>query len=127
MFGVDSTELLIIALVALVVIGPKDLPRTLRYVGNWVGKARRVASQFRASFDDMVRESELQELEQKWKLENERIIQEFPSDTISDRQYDSLPPPETSDDNTVKAKDPAPKAKKTKPRATKKSKSETAS
>ena len=40
MFGIDSSELMVIALVALVVIGPKDLPRVMRTVGHWVGQAR---------------------------------------------------------------------------------------
>ena len=45
MFGIDSGELLIIALVALVVIGPKDLPRVMHTVGSWVGRARGMARQ----------------------------------------------------------------------------------
>lgn len=55
MFDVAPTEFLLVAFVALVVIGPKELPRVLRTVGNWVGKARRVAQQFRSGFDEMVR------------------------------------------------------------------------
>lgn len=78
MFGIDSSELLLIALVALVVIGPKDLPRAMRFVGYWVGRARGVSRQFRAGFDEMVRESELAEMEKKWKAENERIMREHP-------------------------------------------------
>jgi sec-independent protein translocase protein TatB len=90
MFDIASTELLLVAAVALVVIGPKDLPRVLRLVGNWVGKARAVAAQFKSGFDDMVRESELQDLEKKWQEENDRIMQAHPaepgaiSDTVSD-------------------------------------------
>lgn len=78
MFGVDSSELLLIALVALVVIGPKDLPKAMRVVGYWIGRARGVSRQFRAGFDEMVRESELAEMEKKWKEENERIMREHP-------------------------------------------------
>jgi sec-independent protein translocase protein TatB len=78
MFDIASTELLLVALVALVVIGPKDLPRVLRIIGNWVGKARGVAAQFKSGFDDMVRESELQDLEKKWQEENERILRAHP-------------------------------------------------
>jgi sec-independent protein translocase protein TatB len=80
MFDVASTELLLVAVVALVVIGPKDLPRVLRIVGNWVGKARAVAAQFKSGFDDMVRESELQDLEKKWQEENDRIMQAHPDE-----------------------------------------------
>lgn len=79
MFGVDSSELILIALVALVVIGPKDLPKAMRFVGFWVGRARGVMGQFRAGFDNMLREAELKELEAKWAAENERIMREFPS------------------------------------------------
>ena len=78
MFDIASGELLLVALVALLVIGPKDLPRVLRYVGQWVGKARRMASHFRSGIDEMVRQSELEELEQKWAAENERIMREHP-------------------------------------------------
>ncbi len=74
MFDVAPTELLLVAVVALVVIGPKDLPRAMRVVGQWVGKARGMARHFRSGFDNMMRESELAEMEQKWKEENERIM-----------------------------------------------------
>jgi sec-independent protein translocase protein TatB len=76
MFDVAPTELLLVAVVALVVIGPKDLPRVMRTVGQWVGRARGVARQFRSGFDAMIREAELEEMEKKWKAENERIMRE---------------------------------------------------
>ena len=79
MFGIDSSELLVIFLVALVVIGPKDLPRVMRTVGHWVGKARGMAGHFRAGVDNMIRESELADMEKKWKAENERIMREHPA------------------------------------------------
>ncbi len=84
MFDVASSELMLVVLVALLVIGPKDLPRVLRVVGKWVGKARGVAAHFRSGFDEMIRQSELEELEKKWKAENERIMQEHPADPPSD-------------------------------------------
>ena len=71
---------MLVVLVALLVIGPKDLPRVLRVVGKWVGKARGVAAHFRSGFDEMIRQSELEELEKKWKAENERIMREHPAD-----------------------------------------------
>jgi sec-independent protein translocase protein TatB len=101
MFDIASGELLLVALVALLVIGPKDLPRVLRVVGNWVGKARRVAGQFRSGFDEMVRESELKELEKKWAEENARIMAEHPP-----QKYDSDPPPEMTELPKPKAKKP---------------------
>ena len=78
MFDVAPTEFLLVAVVALVVIGPKDLPRVMRAVGHWVAKARDVARQFRSGFDEMVRESELKEMERKWQEENERIMRDHP-------------------------------------------------
>ena len=81
MFDVAPSEFLLVAVIALVVIGPKDLPRVMRAVGKWVGKARGVARQFRAGFDEMVRESELREMEEKWRAENERIMREHPAIT----------------------------------------------
>ena len=78
MFDIAPTELLIVALVALVVIGPKDLPRVMRTVGHWVGRARGMARHFRLGIDTMIREAELEEMEKKWRAENERIMREFP-------------------------------------------------
>lgn len=78
MFGIDSTELLVVAVVALLVIGPKELPRMMRTVGHWVGKARGVARHFRSGIDAMIREAELEELEKKWRVENEAIMREYP-------------------------------------------------
>ena len=75
---------MLVVLVALLVIGPKDLPRVLRVVGKWVGKARGVAAHFRSGFDEMIRQSELEELEKKWKAENERIMRDHPADPPAD-------------------------------------------
>ena len=79
MFDIAPTELLIVALVALVVIGPKDLPRVMRTVGQWVGRARGMARHFRSGIDTMIREAELEEMEKKWKEENERIMRDYPA------------------------------------------------
>jgi len=78
MFGIDSAELLIIAVVALVVIGPKDLPRVMRTVGQWVGRARGMARHFRSGLDTMMRESELEEMEKSWQAHNEEIMRAHP-------------------------------------------------
>lgn len=55
-------HLSIMLVVALVVVGPKDLPRLMNMAGKWAGKARAMATEFRRSFDEMARESELAEL-----------------------------------------------------------------
>jgi sec-independent protein translocase protein TatB len=83
-FGIDSGELFIIAIVALVVIGPKDLPKVMRAIGNFVARARGMAGHFRAGVDNMMREAELQDMEKLWKANNERIMREAPPPQDSD-------------------------------------------
>ncbi|MFN7533991.1 MAG: Sec-independent protein translocase protein TatB, partial [Brevundimonas sp.] len=60
--GIGGFELLVIGLVALIVVGPKDLPLLMRTVGRVMARARAMAGEFRASFDEMARQSELDEL-----------------------------------------------------------------
>ena len=78
MFDVASSEVIVLGLVALLVIPPKDLPKAMRFAGHWIGKVRGVATQFRSGFDSMIREAELAEMEKKWAAENERIMREHP-------------------------------------------------
>ncbi|HEX8578189.1 MAG TPA: Sec-independent protein translocase protein TatB [Allosphingosinicella sp.] len=78
MFDIGYSELLVIAVVALIVIGPKDLPRVMRTVGQWVGRARGMARHFRSGVDTMIREAELEEMEKKWREENDRIMRDHP-------------------------------------------------
>lgn len=78
MFDIGYSELLIIAIVALIVIGPKDLPRVMRTVGHWVGRARGMARHFRSGIDTMMREAEMEEMEQKWREDNARIMRDHP-------------------------------------------------
>ena len=74
MFDIGIGELLVIIIVAVVVIGPKDLPLAMRTAGRWIGKMRRVSAHFRSGIDTMVREAELEEMEKKWKAQNEEIM-----------------------------------------------------
>lgn len=60
MFEIGWTELVVIAVVAVLVVGPKDLPRMLRTFGQFVGKARRMASDFQNQFNDALKEAERQ-------------------------------------------------------------------
>ena len=62
MFDFAWSELALIAVVALIVIGPKDLPRVMRTVGQWTRRARAIAREFQGSLDQMVREAELDEV-----------------------------------------------------------------
>ena len=97
MFDVAPTELMLVAVIALIVIGPKDLPRVMRAVGHWVGRARGVARQCRAGFDEMVREAELPAMKRKWQEENERLMREHPAippPLPADGPATDTPPPE---------------------------------
>ena len=80
MFGVDTSELLIVAIAALLFIGPKELPRVMRSIGQWVGKVRGMARHFTIGIENMMREAELEEMDRKWREDNERILRDYPSD-----------------------------------------------
>ena len=94
MFGVDSSELAVVAILALIFIGPKDLPKVMRTVGYWVGRVRGMARHFTAGIENMVREAELEEMERKWREENERIMQLHPPGAHypAPGQPDEMPP-----------------------------------
>lgn len=62
MFDIGWSEMLFVAIVAIMVIGPKDLPKVLRTVGQWTGRARAMAREFQSNLDDVIRESELDEI-----------------------------------------------------------------
>ncbi len=62
MLDFSWSHILLVLIVALVVVGPKDLPKLMRMMGRWMGKARAMADQLRKSFDEMARQSELDEL-----------------------------------------------------------------
>ena len=79
MFDIGASELLLTAIVAIVVIGPKDLPLALRTAGKWIGKVRRVSNHFRTGVETMIREAVLEEMEQKWREQNARIMAETPA------------------------------------------------
>ncbi|WP_321325040.1 Sec-independent protein translocase protein TatB [uncultured Parasphingorhabdus sp.] len=79
MFDLSISEIAIIAIIAVVVIGPKELPRALSTAGKWMAKGRGIMANFRTGLDAMVREAELQEMEKKWASENERIMREHPA------------------------------------------------
>jgi sec-independent protein translocase protein TatB len=94
MFGFDSAEIAIIAVLALIFIGPKELPKVMRTVGYWVGRVRGMARHFTAGIEDMVREAELEEMEKKWREENDRIMQLHPANAHYPEagQPDPMPP-----------------------------------
>lgn len=105
MFDVAPTELLLIGAVAVAVIPPKDLPRAMRFAGQWIGKARGMARHFRSGIDEMIRQSELDEIEKKWREENERIMREHPlHDAIEhpdEPELPALPSPSTAGEPAI--------------------------
>jgi sec-independent protein translocase protein TatB len=78
MFDIGASELLLTVIVAIVVIGPKDLPRALRMAGSWLAKIRRVSGHFRSGIEEMIRQAELDEMEKKWREKNAEIMKETP-------------------------------------------------
>lgn len=66
MFDIGWSELAIIAVVALVVLGPKELASSMRTLGQWAGKARGLAQEFRRGLDDLARESEIDKVKQQF-------------------------------------------------------------
>lgn len=97
MLDIAPSEFLLVAFIALVVIGPKDLPKAMRVIGYWLGRARAVGRQFRSGFDEMVREAELAEMEKKWKAENERIMREHATPSADTPADPALPAPAHDD------------------------------
>ena len=66
MFDIGSTKLLLIAVIALIAIGPKELPGVLRMVGQWMGKARKMAAEFQGQFQEAMREAEMADLKKSF-------------------------------------------------------------
>ena len=90
----------------MVVIGPKDLPLAMRTAGRWIGKMRRVSAHFRSGIDTIVREAELEEMEKKWKAQNEEIMRRSAALTEAEAGAPVMtgPPPVSE----TPAMDPAP-------------------
>jgi sec-independent protein translocase protein TatB len=66
MFDIGWSEFVVIAVVALIAIGPKELPGVLRMVGQWMGKARKMASEFQGQFQEAMREAEMADLKKSF-------------------------------------------------------------
>jgi sec-independent protein translocase protein TatB len=96
MFDVGASELLLIVVVAIVVIGPKDMPLALRTAGRWIGKIRRISGHFRAGIEAMIREAEMEEAEKKWREHNERIMAAHPGSSADEPQMEALAAPDAS-------------------------------
>src|SRR6266571_4997862 len=99
LFDIGWPELLLIGVVALVVIGPKDLPRALRVAGFWVRKARTLSREFQSSVDQMIREAELEEIRQDLKKATEFDLEKEIKETVDPTGdlAESIKPPDLPD------------------------------
>ncbi len=112
MFDVGASELLVIVIVAIVVIGPKDMPLALRAAGRWIGKVRRMSAHFRSGVETMIREAEMQEMEEKWAERNKEIMAKYPDGNVASEAPGDLldgemrplaPPPNEEADASAEA------------------------
>ena len=103
MFDVGSSELLVIAVLALLVIGPKDLPRVLNQLGKWVAKARAMTRHVKSGLETMAREAELEDMERQWAEHNAKIM----TDSSAEAAVVASPVPDDSDDHDIVRRDAA--------------------
>jgi sec-independent protein translocase protein TatB len=118
MFDIGASELLLIAVVAIVAIGPKDLPLALRTAGRWIAKVRKVSGHFRSGVETMIREAELEELEKEWQAKNAEIMSAHPPGVAAEDALVGQDPGTTFSEPLV-ADAPAKPAKSVKPRKAK--------
>lgn len=121
MFDIGWFELFFVIVVAVIVVGPKDLPKMMRTIGRWTGRARAMADQFRRSFEDMARQSELEEMRTEMmrvqdetslaaiKRETDEMLGDLPSNPLSASPTkpaaarDNTPTPSIGDDTAPKS------------------------
>jgi sec-independent protein translocase protein TatB len=121
MFDIGWSELVVIAVVALIAIGPKELPGVLRMVGQWMGKARKMAGEFQGQFQEAMREAEMADLKKTFDevkdaatgLASDNIMTSLQKDVgealkIDDIDKPALEPPTTSSDAPVVPTTPEP-------------------
>lgn len=118
--GIGFSEILLIGLAALIFVGPKDLPMLMRQVGQFVGKGRRMAREFQAAFDDIARQSELDELRKEIQdlrqsnafTDAEKDLAAYEADVNSAvmREHPNVPepPPQSQDTPAEAAGEPSP-------------------
>jgi sec-independent protein translocase protein TatB len=88
MFDIGWSEFVLIAVVALIAIGPKELPGVLRTVGQWMGKARKMAAEFQSQFQEAMREAEMADLKKSFDEVREAASSFSPAGVISSLQQD---------------------------------------
>lgn len=103
MFDIGWSELVVIAVVALIAIGPKELPGVLRMVGQWMGKARKMAAEFQGQFQEAMREAEMADLKKTFDdvkdtatgFASNNIMTSLQKDVSESLRIDDLNKPET--------------------------------
>jgi sec-independent protein translocase protein TatB len=106
MFDIGWSEFLVIAVVALIAIGPKELPGVLRMVGQWMGKARKMAAEFQGQFQEAMREAEMADLKKSFDEVKEaasglgggNIMTSLQKDVSESLRIDDIDKPATSSD-----------------------------
>jgi sec-independent protein translocase protein TatB len=106
MFDIGWSELVVIAVVALIAIGPKELPGVLRMVGQWMGKARKMAAEFQGQFQEAMREAEMADLKKSFDEVKEaatgftggNIMSSLQKDVSESLRIDDLDKPAISSD-----------------------------
>lgn len=101
MFDIGWSELIVIGVVALIAIGPKELPGVLRMVGQWMGKARKMASEFQGHFNEAMREAEMADLKKTFDdvkdaakdLSGNNIMTSLQKDAADALKFDAIEPP----------------------------------
>ena len=106
MFDLSWGEVMVIGAVALIVIGPKDLPKALRTVGNMTAKVRRMASEFQGQFNDAMREAELDEIRKQVEDVNQSVAGFNPMQTVHDELKGAIEGPAAPSDAAVSGPNP---------------------
>src|ERR1700676_4700604 len=115
MFDIGWSELVVIAVVALIAIGPKELPGVLRMVGQWMGKARRMAAEFQGQFQEAMREAEMADLKKSFDEVREaatgfasgNVMTSLEKDVGNALRIDDIDKPGTSSDAPATSSDAA--------------------
>ena len=106
MFDMSWGEVMVIGAVALIVIGPKDLPKALRTLGNMTAKVRRMASEFQSQFNDAMREAELDEIRKQVEGVNQSVADFNPVQSVRDELKGAIEGPVPASGSTAPGPNP---------------------
>jgi sec-independent protein translocase protein TatB len=108
MFDIGWGELMVIGIVALVAIGPKELPGVLRMLGQWMGKIRRMAGEFQSQFQEAMREAEMADLKKQFDETASTLTSQFdPIGYLEDNKPKASEAPASSDAAAASASTPS--------------------